>query len=195
MMRKVVLMTLFVVGSATAHAILGVAVAAFVASDVAGSNPEAALRDSALHIRSITEPERAAKLEPIVEQVLHPSAGALAVPESDRSDLADNTISTDPTLRARYYESHEVDTPAAPLPDWEVDVNQLVTSGVRRLSFAVWVDERGVARKCKVLNMDPVGALKPAAIAVRLCTTKLMPAVRRGVKVASVRHIELVLDQ
>ncbi|MBW8828021.1 MAG: hypothetical protein JF606_01055 [Burkholderiales bacterium] len=195
MMRKLVLMTLFVVGSATAHVILGVAVAAFVASDVAGSNPEADLRVSALRIRSMTEPEKTAKLEPIVEQVRQPPAGALAAPESDPSNLADNTISTDPSLRARYYESHEVDIPAAPLPDWEVDADQLVTSGVRRLSFAVWVDERGVARKCKVLIMDPVGALKPEAIAARLCTTNLMPAVRRGVKVASVRHIELVLAQ
>jgi|GEM_PF-6803864 len=194
MMRKVVLMTL-VAGSATAHAIVGVAVAAFVASDAAGSNPEPDLQVSALRIRSITEPEETAKLDPVVEQVRQPSAVALAIPEFASRDFADNNISADPILRACYYESHEVDIPAEPLPDWEVDVDQLMTSGVRRLSFAVWVDERGIARKCKVLNMDPVGVLKPEAIAVRLCQTNLTPAVRRGVKVASVRHIELLLAQ
>jgi hypothetical protein len=111
------------------------------------------------------------------------------------SNSADSNISADTVLRAHYYESHEVDVPAAPQPDWEVDADQLMASGVRKLSFAVWVDERGVARKCKVISIDPAGAIKPEPIAARLCKTTLTPAVRRGIDVASVRHIELLLAQ
>lgn len=94
----------------------------------------------------------------------------------------------------RYFDTSEVDEPAMPLPEWNVDVPMLMGQGVRSVSVDVLISETGVAQQCAVTRIEPQQA--PAlqlSVASRLCETMLRPAQRRGVAVASVRHIELVL--
>ena len=94
----------------------------------------------------------------------------------------------------RYFDTSEVDAPAMPLPEWQVDVPLLMIQGVRSVSVDVLISEAGVAQQCAVTRIEP--QQPPAlqlAVASRLCETVLRPAQRHGVAVASVRHIELVL--
>jgi len=107
-------------------------------------------------------------------------------------------VPTDPAATPepgqRYFDTSEVDAPAMPLPEWQVDVPMLMAQGVRSVSVDVLISETGVARQCAVTRSEPPqpSALQ-LAVAARLCETVLRPAQRRGVAVASVRHIELVL--
>lgn len=90
-----------------------------------------------------------------------------------------------------YYEVSEVDIPATPQPDWNIDAAGLAVVGVRRLSFEVFIGADGIAQRCQVLAMEPPIQDAWPAIAARLCTTRLSPAMRRGEAVHSVRRIEL----
>ena len=99
-----------------------------------------------------------------------------------------------PEPSQRYFDTSEVDAPAMPLPEWQVDVPMLMAQGVRSVSVDVLISQSGVAQQCAVTRIEP--QQPPAlqlAVASRLCETVLRPAQRRGVAVASVRHIELVL--
>jgi hypothetical protein len=101
---------------------------------------------------------------------------------------------TPPASGRRYFDTSEVDAPAMPLPEWQVDVPMLMGLGVRSVSVDVLISEAGVAQQCAITRIEPP---QPPAlqleVAARLCETVLRPAQRRGVAVASVRHIELVL--
>ena len=56
------------------------------------------------------------------------------------------------------------------------------------------INDHGDAERCTLTRMVPEQA--PAlrdAVTTTLCTTELDPAMRRGVAVPSVRHIEVIL--
>lgn len=91
-----------------------------------------------------------------------------------------------------YYETADVDVPAMPDPDWNLDAAGLATVGVKRLSFEVLVSRDGVAEQCTVLSMEPPMPSTWPFIASQLCRTRLSPALRRGEPVPNVRRIELV---
>ena len=104
----------------------------------------------------------------------------LADPEADES--------------ARYFNIGEVDTPAVPRPDWEVDVALLMGLGVRSFSVDVLINEMGTAEQCAVTRIEPDQSNELRhAVAAKFCETVLSPAKRRGVAVRSIRHIELLL--
>ncbi len=95
---------------------------------------------------------------------------------------------------ARYFNIGEVDTPAVPRPDWEVDVALLMGLGVRSFSVDVLINEMGTAEQCAVTRIDPDQSNELRhAVAAKFCETVLSPAKRRGVAVRSIRHIELLL--
>jgi len=73
------------------------------------------------------------------------------------------------------------------------DVDRLLASGVRRLNFEILVSDQGVAERCGIMLMDPPDSLPAPAVAARLCTTRMTPAMRQGSAVASIRRIELML--
>lgn len=105
-----------------------------------------------------------------------------------------DAIRADVSDAARYFAVSEVDTPAMPQPEWQVDVPRLAGAGVHSFSVDVLIDDSGGAERCTLTRMVPEQA--PAlrdAVAATLCTTALTPAVRRGVAVPSVRHIEVIL--
>ena len=95
----------------------------------------------------------------------------------------------------RYFESDEVDQPAVPEPDWQVDPETLIAANVRSLRAEVHVSNRGIAERCRVLEIDPPSARVQARVERELCSTRLRPAMRAGVAVPSVRRIEMLLAQ
>lgn len=101
----------------------------------------------------------------------------------------------EPAEEGRYYFSvEEVDIPAVPQPDWQVDVAMLLGMGVRSFNVNVLINEAGAAEQCAITRIEPEQSIElRQAVAMKLCETKLSPAMRRGVAVPSVRHIELLL--
>lgn len=95
----------------------------------------------------------------------------------------------------RYFDVSEVDQPAMPTPDWALDADMLVRNGVRTLRVEVLVSDKGRAEKCTVQSMEPPRPTLHQAIARQVCATRLTPAMRQGVAVASVRHVEILLTQ
>ena len=83
---------------------------------------------------------------------------------------------------ARYFNIGEVDTPAVPRPDWEVDVALLMGMGVRSFSIDVLINEMGTAEQCAVTRIEPDQSNELRhAVAAKFCETVLSPAKRRGV--------------
>jgi hypothetical protein len=115
-------------------------------------------------------------------------------PVSEVVGSAEGTSAPQPAIGTHYFDVSEVDTPAMPLPEWQVDVAVLMAQGVRSVSVDVLISESGTAQQCAVTRVEPP---QPpdllAAVASRLCETTLRPAMRQGLPVPSVRHIELVL--
>lgn len=180
--------------SAAAHAIVFVAANSFSASWNMSLLNAVDPRIAAVNVRRIPAPQETMASITIVEEPSSPPT-PLQEPGAVASEPADGSTAAEPVPPIHYYDSQEVDTPATPQPDWEVEVPSLMTAGIRKLSFDVWIDARGIARKCRVLNMEPPERLGSAPIAAHLCKTTLSPAIRHGVEVASVRHIELVLAE
>ena len=92
-----------------------------------------------------------------------------------------------------FYTFLEVDTPAFPESDWNLDVESLDAIGVERLAFEVLVNDRGEVVGCTVLAPSDLTDDVKRALEQRLSATRLMPAQRAGQLVASVRRIELLV--
>ena len=123
-----------------------------------------------------------------------PAQAAPVEPAFDAAGSAEGTSAPQPSIGTHYFNVSEVDTPAMPLPEWQVDVAMLMAEGVHSVSVDVLISESGTAQQCAVTRVEPP---QPpdllAAVASRLCETTLRPAMRQGLPVPSVRHIELVL--
>lgn len=137
-----------------------------------------------LTIESITDVNQIAPLTPETDPP--PVLTAPSVP----------LVETTSIERHRYFNVAEVDRPAMPRPDWQVDVALLIGMGVRSFSVDVLIDDTGAAEHCAVTRIEPDQALElRQAVAAKLCETTLSPAMRHGVAVHSVRHIELLLER
>jgi len=90
-----------------------------------------------------------------------------------------------------FYTFREVDNPAAPESDWNLDVESLDNIGVQRLVFEILVSDRGRVVGCTVLEPSNLADDIKRSLEKRLSETSMRPAVRVGQLVASVRRIEL----
>ena len=118
--------------------------------------------------------------DPVASTTSSPTPRPLAAPDAAEA--------------ARYFNVGEVDKPAVPRPDWQVDVPLLMGLGVRSFSVDVLIDEAGTAEHCAVTRIEPEQSPDlRQVVAAKLCETVLSPAMRRGVAVRSIRHIELLL--
>jgi len=174
-----------VVGAAVLH----VCVAAVIAGPDGmpghlGTQPAVEPRPTPMQVRSV-----------IAQGLLAAPAQAAPVePALDSAESAEGTSAPQPSVGTRYFDTSEVDAPAMPLPEWQVDVAMLMALGVHSLNVHVLISESGAAQQCAVTRVEP--PQQPdllAAAASSLCETTLRPAMRQGVAVPSVRHIELVL--
>jgi|GEM_PF-2616334 len=174
-----------VVGATVLHVCMAAAIAGSEGvQGNAGTKTAVEPRPSLMQVRSV-----------IAQGLLAAPAQAAPVESAfDAVGSADGTSEPQPQIGTRYFDVSEVDTPAMPLPEWQVDVAMLMAEGVRSVSVDVLISESGAAQQCAVTRVEPP---QPpdllAAVASKLCETTLRPAMRQGLAVPSVRHIELVL--
>ena len=102
-------------------------------------------------------------------------------------------IAVGPPQPVMFYPFREVDDAAYPESDWNLDVDLLDQLGLRRLVFEVMVSDRGEVVGCTVLEPTDLTDEIKRSLEKRLSQTTLLPALRAGQLVASVRRIELVV--
>lgn len=154
------------------------------------------------------DPARAIELRPAIAMTdpESPTADAPTTEHATDASLNADALSTPITLSPpfvfdvpasegrHYFSIEEVDMPAVPQPDWQVDVAMLLGMGVRSFNVNVLINDAGVAEQCAITRIEPEQSIElRQAVATKLCETELSPAMRRGVAVPSVRHIELLL--
>jgi hypothetical protein len=105
------------------------------------------------------------------------------------------TASDDPPPFAtvRFYESAEVEQPAEPDSDWNLDPALLDISGVQTLVFDVFIGPTGDVVGCTILAPAELAPDVRQTIEDRLRQTVARPALREGQAVASVRRIEVTI--
>lgn len=133
---------------------------------------------------------------PIASAPPAPAAPREVAKDADLASAAAATtvLPAPATVGRRYFTVSEVDTPAMPQPEWHLDVPMLVGLGVYSFSVDMLIGDSGTAEQCVLTQMIPEQTPEVrAAVAATLCTTALSPALRRGVPVPSVRHIELII--
>jgi len=104
-----------------------------------------------------------------------------------------NIADAEPLHPALFYAFREVDSPAFPPDDWNLDAQSLERIGVQRLVFEVLVSDRGDVVGCTVLEPSDLPDDVKVSLEKRLSETPLLPALRAGQFVASARRIELTV--
>ena len=125
-------------------------------------------------------------------------ASATAVPRRPAPSLptartAPATEAGAPPKQVLFYTYREVDSPAFPESDWNLDVGVLDEIGVQRLVFEVLVSDHGQVVGSTVLEPTDLADDVKRGLEKRLSETSLLPALRAGQLVASVRRIELLV--
>ena len=186
-----------VVAAASLH--LALAVALSGGGEAAPSKSRSTVADRT-RVTVELRPAVAPQLEPPLPsaEVLPPTQDVVQAPSDDTQELpvAPHRLPTDASAdeSRHFFSIEEVDAPAVPQPDWHVDVGMLLGMGVRSFAVEVLIDETGIAKHCSVARMEPDQTFElQQRVAMTLCETRLRPAIRRGVAVPSVRHIELLL--
>lgn len=114
-------------------------------------------------------------------------------PEPDLSSAAIASIET-PVAAAHFYSFDEVELPAAPVSDWELDAAALDSARIARIVFDLFVADDGVVVACNIIEPPMLDDALRASLEARLRSTVLLPAVRIGRAVDSVRRIELTVS-
>ena len=91
----------------------------------------------------------------------------------------------------RFYRSDEVDLPAQPDSDWNLDAVTLAEAGLSALVFDMLIGPQGEVISCTIVGPDVLRAELREALEGRLRQTVLQPALKAGEPVASVRRIEV----
>jgi len=121
---------------------------------------------------------------------------ASAAPKLAKLPTADTALaasSRPPPQPVVFYTFREVDKPAFPESDWNLDVESLDAIGVQRLAFEVLISDRGEVVGCTVLAPTDLTDDVKRGLEQRLSATRLLPAERKGQLVASVRRIDLAV--
>ena len=187
----------FVFSVAAAVMLNGLAIGAFAAAVTRWHAPSGAASQAAW-ITTFTvahpTPELAATAPPAGAMPAPKSAAVAAAPPPRLTAVA----ATKTPLQAlggasvvRFYRSSEVDRPAEPDSDWNLDTAVLDVAGVERLVFEVFIGRNGEVVACTILEPVALDSQARQTIEDRLRQTALQPAVLGGAAVASVRRIEV----
>lgn len=90
-----------------------------------------------------------------------------------------------------FYPISEVDRPATPQNDWNLNTAELDTAGIARLVFDVFIDRDGTTVAARIIEPEDLDQIIVDALEAKLRASVASPAVRAGVAVASTRRIEL----
>ena len=121
---------------------------------------------------------------------------ASAAPKLAKLPAADTVLAASSRLPPQpvdFYTFREVDKPAFPESDWNLDVESLDAIGVQRLAFEVLISDAGEVIGCTVLAPTDLADDVKHGLEQRLSATRLLPAERNGQLVASVRRIDLAV--
>ena len=99
-----------------------------------------------------------------------------------------------PMAAVKFYMINEVDQPASPDSDWNLDTGVLDEAGVTRLAFEVFISSSGEVVECRILEPATLPEAASAMLEDRLRHATLRPAQRAGAAVASFRRIELSME-
>ena len=108
--------------------------------------------------------------------------------------LARATVVGSEDAALRFYRIGELDEPAEPAADWNLDIAALDDLGLDRIAFELLIGDRGEIIACTVAAPPDLPAEIRQALESRLQQTQMRPAVRDGVRVASYRRIEIYAD-
>ena len=147
--------------------------------NVARPTPEPAASSPPTPTRAMAEPNRA-----VAEAALPPPLTVAASPKAPPA-------ARDGGSTVRFYRSSEVDRPAEPDSDWNLDTAVLDAAGVERLVFEMFIGHNGEVIGCTILEPASLDTQARQTIEERLRQTTLKPAIRGGTAVASVRRIEV----
>lgn len=145
-------------------------------------------------VRYVSDAADASKTAGRTEE-LGAHGGLITEPSTQAAVPTASTIGADGTTPREYFDVSDVDEPASPVPDWSLDPAFLVRNGVRSLKIDVLISDAGRPERCTVTSMVPARQSLVSVIERQLCRTHLTPALRRGVAVPSIRHIEILLSQ
>lgn len=107
-----------------------------------------------------------------------------ATPKSPPSTSDDDRV-------VRFYKYREVDRIAEPESGWNLDAAVLDSSGIQTLAFEIFIDASGGVVACTILAPADLPDGMRSLLEKRLRETVMEPAQRNGVRVASVRRIEV----
>ena len=189
----------FALSVVAAFALNGLAIGAFAAAvarwqapaDASGTTSwitAVALPPPALERSEVVAP---ARLSPAVDST--PAHPAVA-PPLQRLEVAPPVAppsAGEANNPVRFYRSSEVDRPAEPDSDWNLDTAVLDAAGVETLVFEIFIDRDGRVVGCRVLEPATLDTAARQMLEQRLRETALQPAMRGGAAVASVRRIEV----
>jgi hypothetical protein len=92
--------------------------------------------------------------------------------------------------RDKFYTISEVDQPASPTVEWQLDTAVLRPGVLYHATLDVLIDQDGRIVQSTIIRLEPEDWAARAALA-RLSDTRMLPARLHGNPVASRRHIEL----
>ena len=147
----------------------------------------------------VAAPETAATLPSISHDAApavnnHPPSTQRHVPASlPSARIPQSHAAAEPVQQVMFYAFREVDSPASPETDWNLDVETLDQIGVQRLVFEVLISDRGDVVGCTVLEPSDLTDDVKRDLEKLLSQTRVRPALRTGQLVASVRRIELLV--
>ena len=187
----------FVFSVAAAVMLNGLAIGAFAAAVTRWQVPSGAPSQAAW-VTTFTvarpTPELAATAPPAGAMPAPKSAAVAAAPPPRLTAVAATKTplqALDGASVVRFYRSSEVDRPAEPDSDWNLDTAVLDVAGVERLVFEVFIGRNGEVVACTILEPVALDSQARQTIEDRLRQTALQPAVLGGAAVASVRRIEV----
>lgn len=119
-----------------------------------------------------------------------PAAEPFSLPK--HSDVA-RRAGTNADAPTRFYRIDEVDTPASPDSDWNLDSMTLYALGLDRVVFDVYISRSGDVLRCDFHQPSQLDPLARQVLEERILSSTLQPALRGGKAVASVRRIEIAM--
>ena len=151
-------------------------------------------RAAPLVTRVVEAPAAVIPAEPqTVAAAAQPAPAATDTPERNQTEEQAQPVASvaDVPAPVRFYRFDEVDRPAMPDSDWNLDTQFLDAAGVSRLVFEVFVSATGEIVECTIVEPETLDDDVRQRLVDRLRQSTIEPAMRAGLPVASVRKIEV----
>lgn len=125
-----------------------------------------------------------------------PPAATVAAPRNTPPSRAKPAHQNVPSALIRFYRFSEVDTAAEPESgDWNLKPEALEKLGLQRLVFEILINDRGQVIDCTILDPPALAEVVRHELEGQLGATPMRPATRAGIRVASLRRIEMLLSE